>query len=128
MDVELPGQVRGWQALAALKADAETKHIPVVAYADLDFPWYVPDQEHSSLERACLELADAYLQPHRLCYEVVTALESVGIEVHSPEHARSTEDAARLHNPTKLIAPERPSTEERRDAIRGNLEPDGTHT
>jgi DNA-binding NarL/FixJ family response regulator len=83
MDVEIPGQVRGWQALVALKTNADTKQIPVIAYADLDFPWYVPDGEHASLERACLELADVYIQPHRLCFEIGFALRTVGIDIDS---------------------------------------------
>ena len=83
MDVEISGKVRGWQALMALKDDAETAHIPVIAYADLDFPWYVSEEEHPWFEWACLELADAYVRPHRLCFEITTALEQVGINVQS---------------------------------------------
>ena len=63
MDVEISGKVRGWRALMALKADAETNHIPVIAYADLDFPWYVSEEERPWFEWACLELADAYVCP-----------------------------------------------------------------
>jgi DNA-binding NarL/FixJ family response regulator len=91
MDVEIHGTVRGWQALMALKESPETTQIPVIAYADLDFPWYVPEDERASLERACLELADAYLHPHRLCFEIVAALEKVGVEVHSLGGASSRE-------------------------------------
>ncbi len=84
MDVEISGKVRGWQALMALKADVETSHIPVIAYADLDFPWYVSEEERPWFEWACLELADAYVRPHRLCFEIAPALEQVGIHVQSP--------------------------------------------
>ncbi len=30
LGIELPGQVRGWEAVRALKADPETHHIPVI--------------------------------------------------------------------------------------------------
>lgn len=63
MDVEISGKVRGWRALMALKADSETTHIPVIAYADLDFPWYVSEEERPWFEWACLELSDVYVSP-----------------------------------------------------------------
>jgi len=92
MDVEISGKVRGWQALMALKADAETTHIPVIAYADLDFPWYVSEEERPWFEWACLELADAYVSPHRLCFEITAALEQVGIRVYSSDHQDSEKE------------------------------------
>ncbi len=98
MDVELGGQLRGWQALTALKADAETTNIPVVAYADLDFPWYVSEAERPCLERACLELADACLSPNCLCSEIPVALEQLRTQCHSSDtlekNMGSDEDSA----------------------------------
>jgi DNA-binding NarL/FixJ family response regulator len=81
MDVEISGKVRGWEALMALKADAETTHIPVIGYADLDFPWYVSEEDRPWFEWACRELADAYLSPHRLGFEIASVLDEVDSDV-----------------------------------------------
>ena len=87
MDVEISGKVRGWQALMALKEDAETAQIPVIAYANLDFPWYVTEDERPVFEWVCCELADAYITPEQLCIELPDILKQLGIDgVIPPQH------------------------------------------
>jgi CheY-like chemotaxis protein len=69
-DAELPGELRGWEAARALKADATTCNIPII-----DCSWL------SKTEVVALigEVA-GHLQKPELCYEdFVSALSTAGV-------------------------------------------------
>jgi CheY-like chemotaxis protein len=69
LQVDLPGQLKGWEVLNTLKADPTTNHIPILV-----FSW----QSHRTVEDLA-EGASAYLQEPVTYDSFVEALGKVGI-------------------------------------------------
>ena len=74
LNVELPGRVRGWEVLRALKANQEMRHIPIVVF------WLNPDgrNQHSACD------ADVSVPIPMNYHAFRTALEAA---LHGPEDA-----------------------------------------
>jgi CheY-like chemotaxis protein len=70
LEAELPGQMRGWEAVRALRADEATCHIPVIICSWLE----------EAAARALVGEMSGYLQKPELHYEdFVAALKQAGL-------------------------------------------------
>jgi len=72
LGIELPGQVRGWEAVRALKADPETCHIPVITCS-----WLNKAETH-----ALVGDVEGHLRKPNLHYDdFLAALQEAGVEL-----------------------------------------------
>jgi len=71
MEAELPGTIRGWEAVRALRADRETCNIPVITCSWL---------QEASVDALVGEVAGHLLKPELLYEDFEAALREAGVE------------------------------------------------
>ncbi len=75
LEVELPGKMRGWEAARALKADPETRRIPIISCS-----WLAEADARALAGGMCAHLQ----KPELHCDDFSAALKKAGVEAGPP--------------------------------------------